>query len=301
MGMNNFHSLTTLAVTLPKIWHQVTKCETNDIHITLSATTGQSRHQHQGGSWSKTNMLNREECVLTALIYFRRWTLLHVCYCIFTRWISYISTVLKLSTALQIIWATYSIKIQWRWPLPAGEHFLPRLGSTAARCSTKKILMKHKSNLVWTAFRRSKLAGHGFRTEVAICGFLCILHYVYILYYWLNFGFVEKLIGEQDRDEGDRKNKNDTKTCSSFVPEMASSIFLRAPNVVMPSSFRSWSVRVRKVWRSICKQQQVDLTQYISYCIYAILHLSNNFPNNILYMASSNTHTLSFYIYNIEI
>lgn len=38
---------------------------------------------------------------------------------------------------------------------------------------------------------------------------------------------------------------------SSFLPEMASSIFLRAPKVVMPSSFRSWSVRVRKVWRSI--------------------------------------------------
>lgn len=34
-------------------------------------------------------------------------------------------------------------------------------------------------------------------------------------------------------------------------PEMASSIFLRAPNVVMPSSFRSWSVSVRNVWRSI--------------------------------------------------
>ena len=37
------------------------------------------------------------------------------------------------------------------------------------------------------------------------------------------------------------------------VPEMARSIFLRAPNVVMPSSFRSWSVRVRNVWRSICR------------------------------------------------
>lgn len=37
----------------------------------------------------------------------------------------------------------------------------------------------------------------------------------------------------------------------SFVPEMARSIFLRAPKVVMPSSFRSWSVRVRNVCRSI--------------------------------------------------
>lgn len=36
-----------------------------------------------------------------------------------------------------------------------------------------------------------------------------------------------------------------------FVPEMASSIFLRAPNVVMPNSLRSWSVRVKNVWRSI--------------------------------------------------
>lgn len=43
----------------------------------------------------------------------------------------------------------------------------------------------------------------------------------------------------------------------AFVPEMASSIFLRAPNVVIPSSFRSWSVRVRKVWRSIWKQQRI--------------------------------------------
>lgn len=43
-----------------------------------------------------------------------------------------------------------------------------------------------------------------------------------------------------------------------FVPEMASSIFLRAPNVVIPSSFRSWSVRVRKVWRSIWKQQRIS-------------------------------------------
>lgn len=42
----------------------------------------------------------------------------------------------------------------------------------------------------------------------------------------------------------------------SFVPEMARSIFLRAPKVVMPSSFRSWSVRVRNVCRSIWKQQQ---------------------------------------------
>lgn len=41
----------------------------------------------------------------------------------------------------------------------------------------------------------------------------------------------------------------------SFVPEMASSIFLRAPKVVMPSSFRSWSVRVRNVCRSIWKQR----------------------------------------------
>lgn len=33
--------------------------------------------------------------------------------------------------------------------------------------------------------------------------------------------------------------------------EIASSIFLRAPKVVIPSSFRSWSVSVRNVWRSI--------------------------------------------------
>lgn len=35
------------------------------------------------------------------------------------------------------------------------------------------------------------------------------------------------------------------------IPEIASSIFLRAPKVVIPSSFRSWSVSVRNVWRSI--------------------------------------------------
>lgn len=58
------------------------------------------------------------------------------------------------------------------------------------------------------------------------------------------------------------KNKSNTEMFpSSFVPEMASSIFLRAPKVVMPSSFRSWSVRVRNVWRSIWKQQQVHFTR----------------------------------------
>lgn len=60
--------------------------------------------------------------------------------------------------------------------------------------------------------------------------------------------------------------KNDKTKCSwrasarsaPFVPEMASSIFLRAPKVVIPSSFRSWSVRVRNVWRSIWKQQAIS-------------------------------------------
>lgn len=57
-----------------------------------------------------------------------------------------------------------------------------------------------------------------------------------------------------------KKNKKPTSTCSFlFVPEMASSIFLRAPKVVMPSSFRSWSVRVRNVWRSIWRKQQINL------------------------------------------
>lgn len=49
-------------------------------------------------------------------------------------------------------------------------------------------------------------------------------------------------------------------------PEMANNIFLLAPNVDTPTSFRSSSDRVRKVWKSICRNRGMKtelLRQYI--------------------------------------
>lgn len=101
----------------------VIMCETNDIHIPSSATTGQRLHQHWGGSWSNwtiTKTLSWEECALNFTSDGG-----HDC--------NMSSFVSLQQHCLQLLYYTTSIKptYRWkptgwqrRWPLPDGAHVL---------------------------------------------------------------------------------------------------------------------------------------------------------------------------------
>lgn len=209
----------------------VMKCDTHHIHIRSSVTTGKSLHQHETGSWSSwenTETLIREEFA----------------------WIPFIAAAANycsMSSQKSDQFNFYSGLLTTRTTYELWDMNLLFIFWTAGIHSDKTINIKKKT-INETAFSKGELAEWSScwyewlsaqeKTNVGISALLCKCFICSVM----------QLTAQ-------RKIKcNKRMLFLNFffsIPEIASSIFLRAPKVVIPSSFRSWSVSVRNVWRSI--------------------------------------------------